>query len=542
MRPNSFRRDDRGQTLVIVAIMLVSLLGFTGLGTDVAWYELNLVRVQKAADAGALAGVVYLPTNVPGAQTAAKNETAKNGFADGVNGVVVTVAPESQNPQILDVTVTAPVRTFFGRLFGVASFTARRGARAEFILPVPMGSPQNYWGINVTCRDSDTPPACPQIPTAAGVGNLLPLGFFGGVEYRGGQRENGDAYTPYYNSLSGPGGLNVGTPTNGNTSFDPNGYSYIADFPAGTVNGTVWLYDPIFCATGGNTSTGRRLGVGDFWFANGGTPMTTVYNLWDMNGTPYDYTDDILLTQKTYVSKGVDYSANFMGNGSYGGGADNTQGLPDCTNDPAHNKWVQLATGLGPGQYRLQVVTSSGTNSESGVNGFGLEVTSAAGPSPRVYGQARMEAFIVINNASVFYLAQIAAAHAGKTLEIHLFDPGDISNTSFKIRIPQAAAPGYTYATFNFTTTGASCGGATSGGPTQTLVTSLASGCNLYNNQWVTITVAIPQTYTADVAPGDPPGSGGGWWKIEYDTLGTGQDITTWQVNIRGNPVHLITP
>ena len=52
----------------------------------------------------------------------------------------------------------------------------------------------------------------------------------------------------------------------------------------------------------------------------------------------------------------------------------------------------------------------------------------------------------------------------------------------------------------------------------------------------------IPTTYTAPVSPGDPPGAGGGWWKIEYGTLGTGQDITTWQVNIRGNPVHLVIP
>ncbi|MGH2472350.1 MAG: hypothetical protein ACRDG6_08105 [Candidatus Limnocylindria bacterium] len=55
----------------------------------------------------------------------------------------------------------------------------------------------------------------------------------------------------------------------------------------------------------------------------------------------------------------------------------------------------------------------------------------------------------------------------------------------------------------------------------------------------MTISVPIPSAYTAPTPPGEP---GPGWWKIEYDTLGTGQDITTWEVNIRGNPVHLITP
>ena len=33
----------------------------------------------------------------------------------------------------------------------------------------------------------------------------------------------------------------------------------------------------------------------------------------------------------------------------------------------------------------------------------------------------------------------------------------------------------------------------------------------------------------------------GGWWQIEYNVR-SGNDTTTWQVNILGNPVHLIVP
>src|SRR2546427_11742143 len=133
-------RDDRGQTLVIVALTLTALFGFVGLVADIGWYELNMVRLQRAADAAALAGVVYLPGNVTGAVTAAQNEAAKNGFPTGVNGVTVTAAPESG--AILGGNISSPVRTFFARLFGVSSFTAQRNARAPFILPAPMGSPQ----------------------------------------------------------------------------------------------------------------------------------------------------------------------------------------------------------------------------------------------------------------------------------------------------------------------------------------------------------------------------------------------------------------
>src|SRR4029077_11194219 len=213
MRIGKFRREQRGQTLVIVALMLVPLLGFTGIVSDVAWYEVNLMRIQRAADAAALAGVVYLPTDVPGAQNAAYQEATKNGYAPGVGGVTVTANPEALNNRILGVSVSAPVRSWFARLLGVTQFNARRTARAEFVLPVPMGSPEDYYGINVVCRNTDTSPNCPQVPRAAGAGTLAPLGFFGGVEARGTERQNGDAYSTYYD----------GRPTL-NPGFDANGY------------------------------------------------------------------------------------------------------------------------------------------------------------------------------------------------------------------------------------------------------------------------------------------------------------------------------
>jgi hypothetical protein len=532
MRAAKFRRDQKGQTFVIVALMIVALLGFTGLVTDVAWYEVNLIRIQRAADAAALAGVVYLPGNIATAQSAAQQESSKNGFTHNGTTTIVTAVPEALNNRILRTSVTAPIRSWFARLFGVNQFTATRTARAEFILPVPMGSPEDYFGINVVCRNTDTAPNCPQVASATGVGNLVPLGFFGGVEARGTERQNGDAYSTYYNAR----------PTL-NTGYDANGYQYIVEFAPGTVNGSVYLYDPMFCATGAGTSSGRRLGAGDNWFSNGGTGISTVYNLMDMNGTPYTLGDDTLIATSGALfasSNAVDKGPLYRGNGDYGGY--DGSGSADCQSSPYHNRWWRLATGLTEGQYRLQVSTSSGSLNEDGINAFGIQATATAGPSARVYGQSRMEAFIVINNTSVFYLAQIEAAHAGKTLEIKLFDPGDISDTVFRLRLPQAAAPGYTYPSFTFTATGASCGAATSGGPVTSLRTSDSSGCRYYNNQWVTISVPIPATYTAPIAPGDPPGSGGGWWKIEYNTLGTGQDITTWEVNIRGNPVHLITP
>src|SRR5437762_8974320 len=188
--------DDRGQTLVVFALMLTLLLGFTGLVADASWFEVNMIRVQRAADAGALAGVVFLPSNVSCAVTAAKNEASKNGFQDGVGGVVVTAAQDPVNDKVLRVNVTAPVPTFFARLFGVANFTGRRDARAEFVLPVPMGSPQDYLGIYKLFQTGGSEEDVHAAPNA-GIGTTLaPQGFWTAWITHGGQLPNADASSP----------------------------------------------------------------------------------------------------------------------------------------------------------------------------------------------------------------------------------------------------------------------------------------------------------------------------------------------------------
>ena len=52
---------SRGQVLVITGGILVPLIALVGLVIDLGWYQSNVLRVQRAADAAALAGVVFLP-------------------------------------------------------------------------------------------------------------------------------------------------------------------------------------------------------------------------------------------------------------------------------------------------------------------------------------------------------------------------------------------------------------------------------------------------------------------------------------------------
>ncbi len=63
------RRDRRarGQIIVIFAAAIIVFMGLSAIVIDVSWFLSSQVRMQRAADAAALAGVVLLPGNVPGA-------------------------------------------------------------------------------------------------------------------------------------------------------------------------------------------------------------------------------------------------------------------------------------------------------------------------------------------------------------------------------------------------------------------------------------------------------------------------------------------
>src|ERR1035437_6002628 len=199
------RERSRGQVLVIFALSAFVFVGMCAVVVEVAWYWANLLRVQRAADAAALAGAVLLPGDVPNAVLRAKAEATKNGYTGG-GGVLVTPCSDANqptgctggkgNPNQLNVTVTAPVSTFFMRVFGINSIQATRTAKAEFVLPVPMGSPENYYGgyCNTTSADVSCANGSSLVPDARGSGTLPSKGFWGAAITKGGNQQNGDAF------------------------------------------------------------------------------------------------------------------------------------------------------------------------------------------------------------------------------------------------------------------------------------------------------------------------------------------------------------
>src|SRR6478672_5247731 len=139
---------ERGQIVVIFALSIIVFVGLAAVVIDVSWYWANTLRMQRAADAAALAGVVYLPGNPTLAYSTARAEAVKNGYTDGVGGVAVTPVQDPQDSRRLRVSVSGPVNTYFARVLGLTSLNARRDSKADFVLPVPMGSPQNYYGVS----------------------------------------------------------------------------------------------------------------------------------------------------------------------------------------------------------------------------------------------------------------------------------------------------------------------------------------------------------------------------------------------------------
>jgi hypothetical protein len=521
------RGRNRGQVLVLFAGSILLLLMMAAVVVDVSWYWVNSLRVQRAADAAALAGAVMLPNRVPDAYQLANEEATKNGYTASAS---VTVTPhwDRSQPRQLDVTIDAPADTFFMRVVGISSIAISRTGKAEFTLPVPMGSPQNYYGVGF-------------YEDKAGVQTVndpltgLPLasqGFWGAMFTSGGLRENGDRYGPAYIG-NGVTGMAKGDP---NPDYDADGYDYIVEVgPSGEVR----LFDPIFCGTGSNGHSGS-FGAGDHWTDHAPSqvvaPVAVTYQLFNTRGTLATTQDDgAAIATLAYDPAGKtlgDMSGNF---GTPQNSAD--ANLQDCANDPAHNQWVPMASGLSQGFYRLNVNTSVDANNLNvgAENLFSIWVHASSG-NARVYGSGRMAAYTNLDAGNqTFYFSQIEKVHAGKTLEIQLFDPGESSGDAF-LRFLSPDGDTYSYATFDWTADdGRSGTGVTS------LQTSIG-GSAQFNNHLVTIEIALPKTYgkTGLNPPGDITDEDG-WWQIEYN-INAANDTTTWQVSIRGNPVHLIIP
>lgn len=132
--------DEHGQSLVIVSIAMLVMLGISALAIDVSSWYVKHHQAQVVADSAALAAANCLAnsghasglgpvcasdTDVTDAQQVAVAYAARNGFTIPTAAVSVDTSTDR-----VEVTATTTAPAFFANLFGIHSATETAGAAA----------------------------------------------------------------------------------------------------------------------------------------------------------------------------------------------------------------------------------------------------------------------------------------------------------------------------------------------------------------------------------------------------------------------------
>jgi Flp pilus assembly protein TadG len=135
-------RDERGQSLVFVILLLFSLVAVFALVVDVGSWIRAQRHAQVVADAAALAGIQELPSGAANAQTVAANYANLNW-----PGVNVTVNPSGSSIEV-DVEHDAP--GLFSRLVGLINVNVGAQATARVEVPIELNA---IAPLALECRD-----------------------------------------------------------------------------------------------------------------------------------------------------------------------------------------------------------------------------------------------------------------------------------------------------------------------------------------------------------------------------------------------------
>jgi hypothetical protein len=162
----TFRRDESGQSLIIIVSSMAVLLGMAAFGIDTASWMVRHHQAQVVADSAALAaahcladpgqsGTINLSgteTTVPACSSSSDTADAQTVAVDyaAANGLTITTSNVSVNTtkDTVNVTAPAPSTAAFASMFGLASTTQRAMAEAGWSA-----------GSSYTCSAS-TPSQC----------------------------------------------------------------------------------------------------------------------------------------------------------------------------------------------------------------------------------------------------------------------------------------------------------------------------------------------------------------------------------------------
>jgi hypothetical protein len=527
------RTDQSGYVLATTALLLIPLMIFAAFAVDVgAWY-VEADEAQRAADASALAAVVWMP-DFTEATVAARDVARENGFDHSDPDVNVVV--ERRGSQGVHVRIETKADTYFGQVV-LSEIDIARAATASYILPVPLGNPGSSLGSGLN------PPAVPGAPPE----NLLLAinGYCQGYQ-------NGD---PFGVGWFGGSGSCSGT---ANTRYDAEGYDFVIDFsgPAGlnspvTGQWDLQIFEPGSCNQNSEGGSSARL-------------ETTLWR-----GDDTLFTDD---DNKVPANRVL---------GEHGSSLPRLWATTDCGD--ATSQWVkayEIDADSNQGRWILRT-RALAVNSQTRLNSFGLRVvprntSTPCGsilPStscPQLYARTWLPIFIPStirdvneNNqttfagspSALFYLANVPEVHKNKVLEIKLFDPGEGMN-NMQVLAPDNTRYPFTRAVLpengtqsSFVNNNNTCTVTNSARTDSVTALNVPYECldvtgAAYNGDELTIRIQIPNDY--ECAPDNPatPAIDGPncWWRVRYEPTNTASgvtDRTTWSIRVIGDPIRL---
>ncbi len=533
-------RRQAGFVIAQTALLLVPLMIFAAFATDIGSWYLDGQKTQRAADAAALAGVVYLP-DFSAAEIAARDVAAKNGYTDATpgdnsdfdSGPLPQIRVSNPNSESLEVEIKNEAGVFFGRLV-LDSVEIERYSISEYIQPVYLGNPSSglgtgdltglglpsdqMWLANTAyCQDKEQ-------------GDQFLTGFHDGPDF-------GAPFNEGWHRTCGPGNGAVNATSIANVNFDDDAYVFVVEVQPGSGPVDIGIFEPGTNCGGVTPSTGDRhqsynripprLDIEIF-----GPSTTSAHRSFVTNNAPFAH---ILPGRNqcgwTNLATGL---ANPGVNGGFYYVKIRTRNPTLVDLDPADSFWQES----GLNRFALRT-TPSGTT--------GLCAFSVTNPTcPQVYALEWLPLYREIPSAQdAFFLAEIDEDHAGEQMIVTFFDAAEnIDNIQIEDSNGDAMPFSWRYvddslgqmaaapATMDYLETPwaghtDTCDWQGLGG-NPCLDTSDRDG---FNDHMVQMAVDIPPGYTCGADC---------WWKIRYNTLAAPSDRSGWAIQLLGDPVRLV--
>jgi hypothetical protein len=528
---------------LIVALLLPVLFGMAAFTVDMGRWYITGQKLQRAADAAALAGVPSLPADQATAFSTARTFATVNGYTNNVAQAIVTPAMGSR-PTRLRVTITKTVSNTFGKLLGVPFTTVTRTAVADYAGPVPMGSPCNEMG-----NDPNSDASTKKSANCGSQGQ-----FWGATGSPSAPKVNGDAYqmgtcTAANDACSVP-------PTN--DDYDPNGHFYSVTLTRAVSNLKLEAFDPAFVDVGTNCqyaaaklTAASAIPAANTFVTDPSTRYVGSTGPFCTGDNSYDRTNAVQMSTKFTIRKTVAKTNDWdplsyavMGgqcaastytgfSGDLSTALDKTKGNNTYLGQVFRN-WDQLCSvGSAPaGTYLIQVQTNGlGADAANGQNNYSLRAFSSTDTTAKdaisIAAYNNMTIYANLPAAATnFHLARVPSSAAGQVLNVGLYDVGDAATTG-TVKVVAPADSGVTFA--NCTGIGPVAGSLPA--------CQITTNSTAFQGKWETIGVPIPTTYACNDA--DPTGC---WVLLTFNYASGGDvfDTTSWTASIEGDPVRLV--